>query len=253
MHEQACYKKSFLKEVIVKIDFAIPIEKLEKSIPAKLVSSIVENFPIVEPTDIVMHEIAVEGSSIKSKGTAIKQWGYFTKDRNQQLVVSSQSAFVQYKRYNSYEETKEQFGSVIEALNAVFPGTIVSRFGLRYINQIDAPVADPTRWDEYFDQKLLCGRSFFEAEEDITRLITIAELKYDDIAVRFQFGMPNPDYPASQKRPLFVLDMDASISQAHELTDVLSNMDDAHTRIQVLFERSITQALREKMNATKVE
>lgn len=74
MHEKVCYQKSFLKEVIARIDFASPIEKLEKSVPAKLVSTIVKNFPIVEPSDVLMQEFALEGNALKSKNSAMKQW-----------------------------------------------------------------------------------------------------------------------------------------------------------------------------------
>jgi uncharacterized protein (TIGR04255 family) len=253
MYEQVCYQKSFLTEVIAKIDFASPIEKLEKGVPSKLVNTIIKNFPIVEPVDVLMHELALDGNSIKSKNTAMKQWSYFSKDRGQQLTLAAQSVFVQYKCYNNFEETKEQFSAVIDALNTAFPGTMASRFGLRYINQVDLPLDDPTGWGAYIDPMLLCSRDFFGNDEAITRLITIAELKYGDMGVRFQFGMPNPDYPAPVKRPLFVLDLDASIAQAHGLPEAMDYMDEAHVRIQAIFERSITQGLREKMDAKPIQ
>lgn len=253
MHEQVCYKKPFLSEVIARIDFASPIEKLEKGAPPKLVSTVIKNFPIIEPADVVMQEFAIEGSALKSKQTASKQWSYYSKDRDRQLVLSPQSVYVQYKRYSSFEEAKEEFGAVVEALNIAFPGTLASRFGLRYINQIDLPVDDPTGWNEYIDGKLLCSRDFFDGDEPITRLITVAQLQYGDIGIRFQYGMPNPDHPAPIRRPLFVLDLDASVSEAHELGDCMNNMDEAHARIQTIFERSITQALRGKMDAKPVQ
>jgi len=56
--------------------------------------------------------------------------------------------------------------------------------------------------------------------------------------------MSNPDYPAPVKRPLFVLDIDASISQAHDLTDDVGYMEEVHNRIQALYERSNTDRLR---------
>lgn len=146
----------------------------------------------------------------------------------------------------------EQFGVVVEAMNAAFPGTMASRFGLRYVNQIDLALDDPSEWGAYIDGTLLGARGFFDDGDAITRLITIAKLKYDDMGVRFQFGMPNPDYPAPVKRPLFILDLDASVSQAHDLVEAMTYMDEAHKRIQTIFERSITQALRESMDAKPV-
>lgn len=252
MHEQVCYQKTFLKEVIARIDFASPVDKLEKGVPSRLVAAIVKSFPIVEPADVVMQEIALEGNDLKSKQTASKQWNYYSKDRARHLALAPQSVFVQYKNYSSYEEAKEQFGAVVDTLNSAFPGTLASRFGLRYINQIDLALDNPTGWDAYINEKLLRSRDFYGADESITRLITITELKYGDMGVRFQFGMPNPDYPAPVRRPLFVLDLDANISEAHALTESMGYMDEAHERIQAIFERSITSALRERMDAKPV-
>lgn len=253
MFDQVCYQKSFLKQVIAKIDFASPIAQLEKGVPNKLINTIVKNFPIVEPQDVLMQELALDGNSLKHSQRSTKQWNYFGKDRGKQLALSSQSVFVLYTAYNNYEETKEQFGAVIDALAKAFPETKAARFGLRYVNQIDLPLADATAWGDYIDSKLLNGRDFFDENEAITRLITITELKYGDMGVLFQFGMPNPDYPAPVKRPLFVLDLDASISQAHDLVEAMGYMDEAHGRIQAIFERSITKDLREKMDAKPVQ
>lgn len=253
MHEQVCYQKSFLTEVIVKIDFASPITALEKSVPNKLTNLFVTNFPIVEPTDVIMQEVAMDGGSIRHSQTATKQWNYFGKDRGKHLSISPQNIFIQYLKYNNYEEMKEHFGSAVDAITKAFPETKAARFGLRYVNQIELELNDPTVWDEYIDASLISGRNFFVGGESITRQIVISELKYGDLQIRVQSGMPNPDYPAQVKRPLFVLDFDASISQAHDLTEALAYMDEGHSRIQALFERSITPNLRSKMNAKPIQ
>jgi uncharacterized protein (TIGR04255 family) len=65
--------------------------------------------------------------------------------------------------------------------------------------------------------------------------------------------MPNPDYPAPVKRPLYILDLDASVSQAHDLAEVMPYMENAHNLIQDIYERSITQKLRKKMNVKSIQ
>lgn len=253
MYEQMCYKKSYLKQVIVRIDFAGPIAQLEKTVPPKIINSIVKYFPIVEPADVVMQEIAFDGAGVKHSQIASKQWNYFSKDRLQQLTLAAQNVFVVYNSYNKYEDIRDQFSAVIDVLGKAFPETKASRFGIRYINQIDIEVDDPTVWSQYIDRRLLTSRSFFGEGDAITRLISISEIKYDDMNVVFQYGMPNPDHPAQIKRPLFIIDLDASVAQAHELAEAIGYMDAGHSRIQALFERSITDALREKMDAKPVQ
>lgn len=253
MYDDICYQKPFLKQVIARIDFASPIAQMEKGVPNKLVNTIVKNFPIIEPADVLIHEVALDGNSLKHSQAATKQWNYFSKDRVTQLALTSKCVFVIYTIYRKYEDIRDQFSAVIDALGKAFPETKAARFGLRYVNEIDLPMDDPTAWDQYIDPKLLCSRDFFGDGDTITRLITIAELKYDDMGVLFQFGIPNPDYPAPVKRPLFVLDLDASISQAHDLAEAMTYMDDGHLRIQAIFEKSITDVLRVKMNAKPIQ
>lgn len=253
MYEHVCYGKSFLKQVIVRVDFATPLDTLEKNVPSRLLNSIVENFPIVEPSETLTHEFSIEGAGFQSKKTTVKQWNYFAKDRSRQLTLTPQCIFVLYTAYKDFEETKEQFGNVVGALLKSFPDAKASRFGLRYINEIDLPLEDPTSWGSYINSALLGSRDFFGEDDVVTRLISVAEIKYDDVSVRFQFGMPNPDYPAPVKRPLFILDLDASVSQAHDLTDVMQYMDETHGRIQNVYERSITDDLRGKMHARPIQ
>lgn len=254
MLEPICYQKSFLKQVIAKVDFATPLVKLEKGVPSGLVDAIIKYFPIIEPpADLISQEIIFEGGGVNTKQTTIKHWIYFGKDRGKQLTLAPQNISVVYTTYSSYEETKAQFGAVIEALSKSFPDTKVARFGLRYINQIEFQLSDPTEWNDFIDPSLIASRRFFGSDDALTRLLTLTELNYGDIGVRFQFGMPNQDYPAQLKRAQFVLDLDASVSQAHDLADVLSRMDESHRRIQELFERSITEKLRRKMDAKPVQ
>src|SRR5262249_24844352 len=84
---------------------------------------------------------------------------------------------------------------------------------------------------------------------NLTRSLRLAEFKYDDLDLRFTSGMPNPDYPAVMKRPMFVLDLDAYVQTAHDISESLKYMDKAHELIQDFFEKSIKNALRERMNA----
>ena len=89
MYEQVCYRKSFLKQVIAKIDFASPLIQLESSVPNKLLNTIVKIFPIIEPSEVLGHEFSINGDAVQSRQTTNKQWNYFGKDRGQQLTAIS--------------------------------------------------------------------------------------------------------------------------------------------------------------------
>ena len=87
----------------------------------------------------------------------------------------------------------------------------------------------------------------FNDREHVNRLFNTVESRYDDLGVRFNFGLPNPDFPALIRRRVFVLDIDAYVQGAQDRNDIVANMDRAHDRIQQLFEESITDELRTAM------
>lgn len=249
MYEEVCYEKPFLKEVIVRIDYLAPIEGLERALPAKLAKVASDRFPIAEPAEGLAQELQLGAGEIHHKETRFKHWNFFGKDREKQFSLAAPSMFVTHSRYSTYEVLKEDWSAVVDAVAKAFPEVRAGRFGLRYVNHIEIEGIPPTAWADYIAADLIQADAFFYKPVHLTRLLHLAELRYGDLQLRFQFGMPNPDFPAVVRRPLFILDFDAYIQVAQDLPESLNLMDEAHGRIQELFEQSITNPLRERMNA----
>jgi uncharacterized protein (TIGR04255 family) len=251
MYEGIFYQKTFLNQVVARFDFVSPIPGIEKALPAQLSNALSELFPIVEPQEAIAYQLQFGAGGPQQHQTAFKQWNFFGKEREKQLVVALQFAFIVYTAYTSFEDLKANVSAVADALGRTYPDIRVGRFGLRYVNKIEIDgLAPVTSWNEYISPLLVSATPFFQADK-LTRLVEIAEMKCGDLDLRFQFGMPNPDYPAPMKRPSFVLDFDSYIQTAHELPKSLQYMEQAHECIQSLFERSITDKLRECMNVTR--
>lgn len=255
MYDQICYSQTYLKQVIARVDFFAPVVELENSPSQKLTALISNDFPINEPIDIVSTSVQfAQGAQPQHQEVKHKLWNFFGKNREKQLTLNSSSAFVIYNKYTKYEDLRAVFASVLSSLGSEYKDVMVGRFGLRYVNAIEGlKLKTPTSWGKYINKKLLGTISFFagEREKNLTRLFHAADMKYDEMNIKFQFGMPNPDFPAIMKRPMFVIDIDAYVDTAHKLSDVAAYMDIAHERVQSLFEDSITDELRGKMNATK--
>jgi len=250
MHETVLYNDPFLKQVVARIDFVTPLAGLEKTLPTKLGNVLTEHFPIAEPTESLAFQIEfnVGSGAVQDKRTPIKVWNFYGKDREKQLSLGPPNVFVSQNSYSTYEELKEDFGSVVNALDATFPDTKAGRFGLRYVNIIESDGLPTIKgWEEFIAQPLVGSIAFFDPAK-LTRLIHVAEMKCGDLTLRFQFGLPNPDYPSVIKRPSFVLDLDAYVEAAHPLAISLQYMEQAHECIQHVFEQSITDKLRERMN-----
>jgi uncharacterized protein (TIGR04255 family) len=249
-YEKAYYEKHFLKEVIARVDFVAPLVELERSLPKKLSKVFADLFPIVEPTEAIAQGFQITPNEVKpSKPQHFKQWNFYGRQREKLLAAAASFLFLQYNRYVAYENLQTDYASVIDAIEKAFPDARARRFGLRYVNHIDieglSPVAD---WNEYINEALVATTRFFSQQRQLTRLLQLAELKEGELDVRFQFGMPNPDYPAVIRRPFFVLDLDAYVQTAHDLKESLQYIDEAHDCIQDLFEKSITDKLRKRMH-----
>jgi uncharacterized protein (TIGR04255 family) len=252
MYENACYEKPFLKSVIARIDFVAAIADLSNAVPPGLANKLTTQFPIAEPAEAVGIEFQLgPGPKHSERETRLKQWNFYGKDREKHLSLLSAFFTLEYRTYKTFEGAKEEFSFIVEAIRKEFPDAKAGRFGLRYINQIEIEgLALPAGWNEYIAPELLAAIAFFQFNS-LGRLMHLADMRYDDLNIRFQFGMPNPDYPATIKRPLFVLDLDGYVRTAHELADSLQYFEQVHERIQELFEKSITDKLRERMNAKR--
>jgi uncharacterized protein (TIGR04255 family) len=249
MYEDVCYARNFLTEVIVKIDFVAPISSLERTIPTAISDTVSKLFPIAEPIEIFGFEFQLGKEGGKNDQTKFKEWQFWGKEREKQLAISPQTIYVVYKRYSTYEVLKTEFVSAVESLMRQASEARAKRFGLRYVNKLTIENSTKlTNFDELIQPALLCTARSFGEQRKLTRLFHIAEMKHDDIDIRFQFGFPNSDYPAVIRRPEFVMDLDAYVQVTHDLNESLQYMDGAHSIIQDLFEWSITDALRRRMN-----
>lgn len=249
MYEDVCYERSFLKQVIARIDFLAPNETLRQSMPAKLANEVAKLFPISEPKQSIAEELQIGPDELHRRQKRQTDWHFYGKEREKRLTITADAAFVSYSSYTTYDDLKAEFLQVVQALWQAFPDTRATRSGLRYVNNVEIPDNDPTDWTHSFADGLLGVLNFLKEPDYLTRAFHIYEYKYGDIHLRYQFGMPNPDFPAPIKRPLFVLDLDARTDGPLDIGEIANALDRSHEKIQSLFEKSITDDLRERMGA----
>lgn len=136
MYDDVCYKRNFLAEVIARIDFATPIESFQRNISSKIIQKVTKHFPIAEPVESVATHFVIGGESMEKEEKRSKQWNFFGKDRDRQLVVTDGAVFVRYTKYSTFEALSEAFGDAVSAIDRDHPGVFTQRFGLRYVNPV---------------------------------------------------------------------------------------------------------------------
>lgn len=242
------YKKNYLKQVIVRIDFLNPIKSLNNELPIVLGSIIKNYFPIAEPKDVLARELQFTLDKVDSKETKIKEWNFFGMERDKKLTIFQDGLIIIFDIYRTFDDLKNTFTDVTNVLFTLFKELQINRLGLRYINRIEISDKNLFNWTNYLNKDLLCIFKIPDDKTKIAKAFHNLEFNYGSFNLRFQYGMHNPDYPAPIKKKIFILDYDAHYEGILTREDIEEKLPIFRGEIKKLFEKSIGDKLREKMN-----
>lgn len=244
------YSKPYLKQVLVKADFIAPIYEIRDKFPPDLYRDFIQDFPISDHKEVRESEVIITsdsaGDTAQTREEKSMNWCFRAKDRNQNLTVNMKFLYIECLKYETFEALCLQFFQAIDKLAGLFPALQFGRLGLRYINSIEIDEPNPTEWDEYIRNSLLTKIDIVDPNQ-IARIFNIFEFMYDEMNLRFQYGMHNPDFPAAILKKIFILDYDAYSKGVFTHGDVKAKLRLFHEKISELFEFSIRDPLRDKM------
>lgn len=248
MDDTICYINNYIKEVHFKIDFLEPIKELQSTvISPELHSAIISKFPIQEPQIGVTHDVAINATNVVSQSQQFQQWIYHGYQREKTLNVNSHFISLVMKSYRTYADFKDCVGTPLKALGDLFGNNKAIRIGMRFVNIYDfLKHANESR--KYFADGISGYIPKSGELMNASRMMLLQEFVSDDIRVRIQSGLFNPDYPAKIIRPHYVLDIDAFIESIDDICNHAAKIDVIHDKIQTTFENSITDKLRGLLN-----
>ncbi len=238
------YKKNYIKLLVLRLDF----KRLENFNVKDFASlKFLKDYPIEKK----QQKIDFLATLSKEKQTVDKveyeEYRYYDSNMNNCVCFAGDTVFFEIKSHFPYEKLKKQFSEIFAILEAKYKIELVSRIGLRYVNEIS------DFKEEFFSKELLINQSFLKnligknkSFEEALFLGRIG-LKNDNTTTNFVYGKPNKNYPAKQTDKIFLLDYDsfAANIDGDDLSDIL---DKLHQNINDLFEVSITPTLRKEMN-----
>lgn len=244
------YKKNFLTNVIVRVDF--PNTLKTDSLPSDFTKVILKSFPISEPKKFYQMVGTFKVDPKKKfeieTGEETTEWNYYGANREKRLVIQKDFLSISYmKSYKGYEDLKSEFLNIINKLFEVFTDIQVNRLGLRYINEINLDETDSFSWEKYLNNNLLSIFNITKNKDTIARGLNNLVLNYGNIILNFHYGMHNPDFPTPIRKKIFVLDYDAYNIGLQDIKDIESNLFAFHEEIEKLFEENIEEGLREVM------
>ena len=246
---EICYKNNYLVEVVARLDFAKPIEALmEPVLPSDIHAEIKKHYSIYEPSKITRHDFKITDESVMSEKEEMHQWVYHGEERDKSITISAHAIVVTFKVYQDFICFKDSIISPIRKIIELEKNIQIQRTGLRFVNIYKDLIKDFSDIKEYFPPMLSCSFENLIDSKSCSRNFLISEYLYDEIKLRMQTGVYNPDYPAKIKKIDFIIDLDAFIDTPHVVNDVEVFFDEIHEKIQDKFESCITQKMRDKLN-----
>ncbi len=242
------YPHNFLKNVTARIDFVQNYYEISSAVPSALQEKAKEHFPFMQRKGAMAEQLQiVSETEIKRRHVKENHWFFQSQDGSRTLCVAPNFLWIDYKKYSNFTDLKEAFSSVLDGLYESFPEFSANRFGLRYFNEIDMTDPHLTDWEEFLDGNLLTIFALADDKTKIARAFHNLEMNYGDMHLTFLYGMHNPDYPAPIRKKNFVLDLDAYVVKSQDKESLVGSLQLMHDRIEALFEKSITEKLREIM------
>lgn len=255
-YSSICYKNSFLKQVIVRVDFTQFIQT-NIVFDANIEKEILKIFPRRGKNQIIRFNSINMIFNQKNNGISNANSGiiegiqreYFTNDGENKLILSNKFLIFEINNYVRFEEYRKWFQSILLKL---FQKNRLStaRTGIRYINIFDTSRIKLQK--KFFTSEVASSLHVKLVEEGnrprIIRSMHMVEYRIDEMTMNFRYGMFNPEYPNFLKKNDFALDFDFFSNDIIDSADrILHVIDKGHYEIQVMFEQSITDSLREVM------
>ena len=236
------YRRNFLSNVVIKIDFS-PVTRFSDSRPDDIINALKQTYSFHQGQQISAQINIKTGARIE---TGIPVWRFQSPDASVDIELTQNSLVLNCTKYISFENLREHMTAITSLLEKDV--SLISRLGLRYINQIDLDEADPTNWGQYIDDSLIHPIESWcsDSKNRLARIMSQIVINEDDFSLNFNYGIYNPIFPNTILQKQYILDYDC-YGKNIRFKDLDLFLYKYNARISLAFERSIKDALRDKM------
>jgi len=217
-------------------------------VPGLLYERLKESFPQKEQRMIQEVELTQGPEGLQQQIRTNERLLFFTEDRKMLAQVGTRLLVVNaLKPYPHWEGFKPRIVMAWKSLQASVEVQGLERIGLRYINHIELP-AQGGELAEYFEFYPSVGQRL---PQQMVSFLAGVEFSYADD--RDHCRVQVAPIPGSGGKSLFMLDIDYFLAQprAVEVVDALPWVEEAHNRVEEVFEGCITDKLRKMFEEVK--
>lgn len=219
------------------------------TIPGLFYEKVRTEFPLREQRVIQEVELSQDPQGIRQQIRTSERIVLLTEDRKMLIQLGPRLLAVNALRpYPTWQGFKPRIEMAWKSLEDVLEIRGLQRIGLRYINRIELSATN-VELAEYFEFYPFVGQRL---PQNIVSFIARAEFPYAEgrDLCRVQLA-PAPD--SSEGRSVFMLDIDYFVAQprAVGVSEVLDWIEEAHSRVEEVFEGCIADRLRELFEEVK--
>lgn len=247
------YSRPFLAQVIIRADFLGFITS-DFLFQESKINAIRTVFPHVTMRQIMRFNdvnVVIQNGGQPQTQAFIKE-GFqqlFLDQFGNKLIISNKFLILEINHYTTFEETKAKLETSWRAVMGDSQ-IDVCRLGIRYINRFESGLIRLSK--SFFNNEIRALYNPVISDDNSrksVRSMCLNEYRINDMRLNFRYGMYNPQYPNIMRENSFTLDYDCFCDSVISGFDaLLAHIVKGHDEIQELFESSITDSLREKMN-----
>ena len=244
------YEKNYLTHVIFQLRFAPVRELTEREMESyyEQVKDLLPDMKLLQRMSLTATVSPQEPPSVATE-KAQPVWVLHTKDQSNVLTVAAEQFTLECKKYEDIDALDRVFHALWSKFQSVYPVAVLTRVGLRYINQIVLPTGNALEWTGWLSEEVVAAALKFPtpATLGLARSMHVAIWQGDNHGVRFQWGISNSDFPNTITKKEFTLDYDCYTVGEVEASDARKLLGQYNGIIDDLFDKSIAGKLKDEM------
>lgn len=225
---------------------------------AKFQEAIQGDFPIPVPADEMELQVQVGGTNARFQQDRL--WAFTDTEDVWRLVLTQTFLSLETRSYDNFDDFLGRLRKALIAFTNHFSPALVTRIGLRYINEIRGNGVD---WSDIINAHLLSPLAVEELRDSIQRVVQEIVLQFPanrGITVRhglFPGGttvQPRPEEAFLGANPFYLLDFDAFSTRSLQKMDIdaiCAQAGEFNQAIHALFRWSITSEYAETLGVRR--
>lgn len=246
MPDYKTYRKNFLTNVIVRVDYPTIDTLTRPNEPDKFRDKISQKFKNMRAIQGGLVDFELKDTNMEIRETRRKYaWEFSNVEKTTTIFLDSDFMKIECTKFTNFDEFLKDIEMIFSAFQDTYPIKKANRTELRYINQIRIDTGNPLDWSGLIKNSLFSvAKDFIRDKSNLLRNLQYFEIRESEYHLKFTFGLFNSEYPNPIARKEFVLDYDCYWNEEIEATTILDKIKVFNEKITYWFEQSIDDGLR---------